>query len=358
MSFVERRIINIRMSTARKREVNYDFMRVLMSLFVICIHIELPKSISENELLYCLITSFLFQCNGVFFMLSGKFNLRKTFGSKNDYISYYINKFISILVPYGIVSCILVLFEILLNKWECNLNGYIYRCIEAFFSTNANNHLWFLCNLIGMIVSAPFLAKMVTNMKDFELKILFIVGIVWSILAIYLTTDMGIMFSIRGWFLSEWLYIFFLGYFCDRVIDNTNIKFIYCFGIIGFIITIVGRLFLENFANATDVSAGFIVFTMSCYLFYERHIVIKNRMISKAVVYMGKYSFLAYMFHWIIIHSITKKYFLPSSGIVQYILCVIATFILSYFASISVSEVLVKPVQKILTYFLNKIWRK
>ena len=31
------------------------------------------------------------------------------------------------------------------------------------------------------------------------------------------------------------LYIFFLGYFCDRVIDNTNIKFIYCFGIIGFI---------------------------------------------------------------------------------------------------------------------------
>lgn len=61
----------------KKRVVRYDFMRVLMSLFVICVHTGFPSFISSNNLLNNSIRSFLVVCNGVFFMISGKFNLRK-----------------------------------------------------------------------------------------------------------------------------------------------------------------------------------------------------------------------------------------------------------------------------------------
>lgn len=60
----------------KKRVVRYDFMRVLMSLFVICVHTGFPSFISSNNLLNNSIRSFLVVCNGVF-MISGKFNLRK-----------------------------------------------------------------------------------------------------------------------------------------------------------------------------------------------------------------------------------------------------------------------------------------
>lgn len=339
-----------------KRDANYDFMRVLMSIFVICIHTPLPKNIYDNYFLYCLVISFLFQCNGVFFMISGKFNLRKTFDSKNEYVNYYIGKFISIIVPYGIASCIIVLLEVLLLKEECNMNGYIYRCIESFFSSSSRNHLhlWFMCNLIGMIVSAPFLAKMVNNMKNFELKVLFIVGIVWSIMSIYLTTNMGIEFGFKGFFIGEWSFIFFLGFFCDKVINERNIKIVYIVGIVGYITTILGQVYVEHFVNATDLSTGFIMFTMSCYLFYERHIHIKNEVISKVFSYLGKYSFLAYMFHYFIVNNITSNIFDTRNGMIEFILCVATTFVMSYAISILVSFCVIKPVQKIILF----VWKK
>lgn len=339
-----------------ERLANYDFMRVMMSLFVIGAHTPFPGYISNSKLLDNLLFAFLAQCNGVFFMISGKFNLCKSFDCKKDYIRYYVNKFISILVPYGIVSCILVLLELILSKQYFNLNGYIYQCIEAFFSTNARTHLWFVSFLIGILVSAPFLAKMVTAMKDEELKILFTVGIVWNIISIYLTLDLGFDFLISGWFLWEWLFIFFLGYFCDRIINDKNEKKIYCLGIIGFILSVLGMTYLKTFQYATDLSVGYIFFIMSCYLFLQRHLFDKKHLspsLTKAVSYMAKYSFTAYMIHSFIIIHITSKWIDSNEGMIQYILLVLVSFACSYIISILLSNIIIKPIQKILSKVLK-----
>lgn len=339
--------------SARERSINYDFMRVLMSLFVICIHTSLPAYINDNRLLSNFISVFLFQCNGIFFMISGKFNLCKKFECKKDYANYYANRFESILVPYGIVTCLLVLLEIIVSKQHCNLNGYIYQCIVAFFSTNASNHLWFICCLIGFLISTPFLAKMVTAMKDDELKVLFAIGICWNIIAIYLTADLGVSFNISGWFLWGWIFVYFLGYFCDRIINDNNVKIIYCLGITGFIISVLGKTYLDIFKYSTDLSVGFIFFTMSCYLFLQRHIVINNKrnVFIPIVTYMARYSFVAYMVHYFIIHNITNKFVVSNEGIMKYILFVLITFIISYIASILVSNIIIKPMQKLLRLF-------
>lgn len=345
-------------NNVKERALNYDFMRVLMSLFVICIHTSLPSYISDHKLLNNSIIVFLLQCNGIFYMISGKFNLSKSFECKKDYTSYYVNRFISIIVPYGIISCLLVLLNVIISKQPCNLNGYIYQCIEAFFSTNANNHLWFVTILIGILVSTPFLSKMLAAMKDDELKVLFGVGIAWNAIAIYLIMDLGLSFNISGWFLWGWIFVFFLGYFCDRIINDNNVKIVYCSGIIGFIISVLGRTYLKNFQYSTDLSVAFILFTMSCYLLLQRHITTNNKIVKIAfcpqiITYMAKYSFSAYMVHFFIINNITNKFITSNEGIIQYILFVLITFIISYIASILMSHILIRPIQKILLRLLR-----
>lgn len=328
-----------------ERAINYDFMRVLMSLFVICLHAGVAGRISNNRVLTNLFQIFLIQCNGVFYMMSGKFNLCKKFECKKDYINYYINKFIFIIVPYGIVSCLLVLYEMIMSEQPWNLNGYIYQCYGAFFSTNAGTHLWFVCTLIGMLASTPFLAKMVSAMKNEELKILFGVGIIWNIFAIYLTGDIGMWFGFGGWFLWGWIFIYFSGYFCDRIVCDKNVKIFYSLGIIGFIITVLGMSYLETYVYATDLSVGFIFFVMGCYLFMQRHIKINNatlkRIFCPIITYMSRYTFVAYMLHIIVLHGMESKF----EGIIPIVLL---TFIISYLASILISNILIKPIQVIL----------
>lgn len=346
-------------NNTKERSINYDYMRVLMSFFVMGIHTTpWPDCFINSRILYYGIRAFLFPCNGVFYMISGRFNLFKNFECKKDYINYYINRFVSIVVPYGAVTCLLVLLNIIITRQVCNFNGYIYQCFEAFFSTNATKHFWFVCALIGILASAPFLSKMLKSMKDDELKVLFGVGIVWNIIAIYLVTDLGIGFGISGWFMWGWLFIFFLGYFCERIVNDRNIKLIYGLGILGFIVSVLGAIYLETFQYATDLSVGYIFYTMSCYLFLQRHIVINHRIIeyvlSPVIKYMAKYSFTAYLIHPFVLDNFTKRFVFPGDGVVQYLLSLLITFIASYIVSVAVFNILIRPLQIISARILRR----
>lgn len=336
----------------KKREVKYDFMRVLMSLLVVCCHASFPLRISDNILLNNAVRTFLAMCNGIFFMLSGKFNLNKKFENKLDYYTYYTNKFINIIVPYGIISCILVK---IVDKPQGGYKSFVYSCICAFFSTNSQNHFWFMCCLIGMLVSAPFLAKMLNSMKKFELKLLFSIGIIWSVLAIYLTTDLGISFAITSFFLWGWIFFFWLGYFTEKVVDDRNIEFFYIAGISGYIVTVWGKTYLATFVNANDLSAGFIFFTIASYLFLERHMEVKSELVQKIIGYLGKYSFLAYMVHYVILKEFVERAIDSQARLLNYIMSVVITFCLSYLVSIILFNIVIRPVQFVLKKLRNRI---
>ena len=337
----------------KERLINYDCMRLLMSFLVMGIHTPFPQWINNNQLLYNLVICFFFQCNGVFFMLSGSFCLSKNFKCKQDYIDYYVSKFINIFIPYCIATGIIVFSE----KQFSNINQYISKYIEAFYVTNNTNILWFMNWLIDMLVSAPFLAKMLVNMRNFELKILFKVGIVWNFISYYLTENFGTTFPFFGWFLSLWLFVFILGYVSDRIINDTNIKIIYCLGIVGFIITVLGLTYLEIFVQSTSVSVGYIFFTMSCYLFIKRTFNVNNSHLKKIISFLAQHSFFAYMIHIIVLNQ-CRKYITPENGIIQWILCVVLDFIGSYLLSILLSYILIRPFQKLLSVLLNNILKR
>lgn len=87
-------------------------------------------------------------------MISGRFNLMKSFQSKEVYFRYYKSKFVTIFVPFCLAAAVIVWSE---HQFESNLVLYIKKCIEAFFNVNASTHLWFMYVMIGLLVSAPFL---------------------------------------------------------------------------------------------------------------------------------------------------------------------------------------------------------
>lgn len=85
----------------KNRLTNYDFIRVIACIFVIMIHIE-DKPFSFNiRMIY---TTVLFTSNGLFYMLSGKFNLERTYNSIEDYIiTTEKNLFLSYFLIYWLV---------------------------------------------------------------------------------------------------------------------------------------------------------------------------------------------------------------------------------------------------------------
>jgi len=65
-----------------KRNINCDLMRVVSMLFVIAIHVE--RSFIKVSFLETVLSTILYTCNGMFFMLSGRFTLKKEFSCAED----------------------------------------------------------------------------------------------------------------------------------------------------------------------------------------------------------------------------------------------------------------------------------
>ncbi|MDO4409185.1 MAG: acyltransferase family protein [Eubacteriales bacterium] len=92
----------------KQRLVNYDLIRVLACIFVIMIHIETKPFSFPVRVAY---TTVFFLSNGIFYMLSGRFNLEQTFDQVGDYLNYYRKKCIPILFPFILVSFLLSIFN-------------------------------------------------------------------------------------------------------------------------------------------------------------------------------------------------------------------------------------------------------
>ena len=147
----------------RGRDVRYDVIRVVSMLFVIAVHVN-PKPFNSFPWFKDVFDYIIYTCNGMFFMLSGYFNLKKEYHSKEDYKQYYQKKTISILLPYVLMTFVLYGYEYYLSGRAFRLRAYIEETINAFTSMNSQGHLWFMYSMIGLIMSAPFFGKMLHAM--------------------------------------------------------------------------------------------------------------------------------------------------------------------------------------------------
>ncbi len=95
----------------RSRNANYDLMRIIMFLFVVGLHTPNCEALSGNTLIHNFIYILLFQCNAIFFMISGIFNIGREFKDSNDYLKYYTKRIQTVILPYILVFAIIMFAE-------------------------------------------------------------------------------------------------------------------------------------------------------------------------------------------------------------------------------------------------------
>ncbi len=328
-----------------KRNINDDLIRVISVILVISIH-TWGRPWQDNVWASAVLLTIIYTCNTFFFMLSGKYNLRKEFNSPSDYLTYYKKKVPDILLPYAILSFIL-------SGWNFYLQGltessgfvmFIKFALKEFFSENASTHLWFMFLLLGYLLSAPFLSKMLHAMSDKELGILFGIGLAWNIVYYYLFMDFWHNFSYGGWILTGWIMYFVGGHYIDRVTasgDPKVIRSFYIAGLIGFIVNVVASVLMAgSYFDPTGLAPAFMLFCAGAYVFLGRLPSIKNEIAVKVISFIAKHSFAIYLIQFHIANNITPKIVTLEAGVPAFAAGICVTFVLSLAAAFVIDLVL------------------
>ena len=338
----------------KNRNINLDFIRALSMLCVIGLHTS-PKPLAENRIFTTVFYMLLLTCNANFYMLSGQLNLRKTFCTRQDYRNFYLKRLLSILLPYVLFTFLLTLWNMLAAGEGITVLLYLKNVYTDFMTDNIQIHLWFMYPLIGMILSAPFLSKMLNNMEDWELNILFGIGIAWNVISIYLTQDFGVGFSYSAWLLSSWMLLFFAGYYCYRIIrQEKSRKKWYWAGLICLAVNLLlSCLFPDNYKFSNDLAPTYVLFAMSAFLFMQAELNIKNPLLQSVIRFLSKHSFTVYCIHFDVARWITPCVVRGTGATLLFIESFAVTFVVSLLFAVILDGCILKPMQKALT----KLWK-
>ena len=329
------------------RLVNYDLMRVLMCIFVIMLHIsEKPFSFPVRAAY----TTVFFLCNSIFYMLSGKFNLEHTFDSVGDYLNYYRKKFVYIYFPYLFVSFMLSAVNLYGQTGSITPKGVCVFAFKEFFDTNSGKALWFMYPLMGLLISAPFLSKMFHAMSDGECLLMAAIAVIWNVIRVYLTSDIGVTFNISGWLLETWCLYFVAGYLSDRLVNEKNRKAVYLLGIAGFIATVAIRVLSEDhLPYCRDYSPAFLLFSVAAYDFMSHAFKVTNPVIVKAISFIAQNTFMIYLLHMHVLHYVVPRFVtLDTTTFPGFLLQSAYTFICSLAGAIVLRALIIRPLQSLL----------
>lgn len=335
------------MTHNKERLVQFDLIRVIAMLFVIMIHV--PDHPFENiPLLENAAMTVLLLCNPFFYLISGRFNLNKTFETKQDYRQFYRKKAVTVLIPF-VFATFALCGASLISKREFSPLYYLQYTYRFFMNENNDSHLWFLYPLMGFLLATPFLSKMLHAMQLWELKLLLIIGLAWNTLSIYLTADIGVGFAFSGWILSGYIIYYVGGYLLMNFPADKMKKVLYPAGLAGFVITIIGKTyFAEHFYSSTSVSPAFVLFGFAAYIFIENEVKIRGKWFPELLSRIVPLSFWVYLFHMAVLNHIVMRFTAFGPVWLRFASRFLLTILISLALGFVLDTVLMKPLKKVL----------
>lgn len=341
----------------KQRNAQYDLMRVLAMVLVVMVHVPY-KPFSDSPVLTNLLVTVLHTCNSIFFMLSGRLNLAKTFEKREDYILYYKKKIAEILLPFLLCIALLTLWRLARSGEPFTLLMYLKQLYRGFMGENVPPHLWFMHALAGMLLAAPFLAGMVQRLSDWALKLLLGLALGWNAVSIYFAADLGISFAYNNWFLSGWIIHFFAGYALYRLLPNigkTGRWRIYAAALAGLLLTAAGKTLLpDRFLYSMDLSPLFVFWGIGVFTFLSAHPAVRSPRAGRVLRFIAKYSFLVYLIHYTVLYDLVLEW-IPSfsRAAFSFLGHTALALALSFAAAFLLDLVLIKPLQRLLRKLLK-----
>ncbi len=157
-----------------------------------------------------------FAGNAIFFLISGKFNL-KVRATDADLKKYYLSKVRNILIPTIIVFALRTLYETL-QDWQ----GFGFLVKQFIRNTSfqyGGIEYWFVFALFGYLLVAPYLAKGLNGLSRFSMKVFFWIGMIYNLLSL-VAVLCGYSFG-WGYLLGGGAFAFCMGrfieeFFCEK----------------------------------------------------------------------------------------------------------------------------------------------
>lgn len=336
------------MGTKTDREFSYDLIRVLAMIFVIGVH--LPLEFTDNIWIFTIKSAVFLTCNGMFYMLSGKFNLSKKFEISLDYINFYKKKFVDIIFPFIVWTCFLYLYDSKSSLMNMDLREVGTDFLRTALVINTTNHIWFMYPLMGLLLSTPFLAKLINNLNEKEIHILFGTGMAWEVVTVILIDGVANLSNpFSGWFLESWIFYFTLGGMYERIVNNKKkLKKFIIVGLIMLVLTVLWVIWLpDRSSRAYDLSPAYTLVTMGIFLLVENRISISNKCIKRGITFIAKHSYSIYFVHQLVINW-TGYHLRIITGLGGYLIKYMVVIFISLICAIIADQIVINPCKRIL----------
>ena len=343
------------MAEAKKREIKYEVIRVIAMIFVITIHqLDKFKPQFTNPIQHQLLSIIFLTCNGLFFMLSGKFALNFNYEEKGCYKKYYLGKFIKIIIPALFYMAIKELYlmhftfkqKITISSF---LRAYILSVVEGYIVTE----YWFVYYLIANLLVAPFVARIFRKLTNKEIYLFVIIALLSNALSVY-TQWTGHVFAVP-FYLSGMNLYFFLGYFIDKISSTKKQKrVLVTLGIVSYIITFI-CLQKGQTINVFDIVPTMTFVVCMIYILIRDGVKIKR--MEKPILILGKYSFSIYLVH-VIMMDVMTWIFPYNEGMpisIYVILKVIMILISSLVVAVLIDNTIIKFIKNIVIKLIKII---
>ena len=246
-------------------------------------------------------------------MLSGKFALSVKCETFYDYYRYYIKKLITLILPILFYMFLRNLYENGSNFFDISFwKTYIKNVMYGY----AGNEYWFLYTIMGLILLAPFLNKMIAGLKKEEIYLFLSLGLLYNTIVTY-----GPYFNLYfswNFIFGSWAFYFFLGYFLEKIIDTPKKeRLIILVGILSLGITFIQKQY-DYINRIHDLAPTYTFMVCAMFFLLKKELYAKNNsfhaFLNTLIIKCGKYSFAVYMVHNPVRWFLTDTIHLSLSG--------------------------------------------
>lgn len=333
------------------RIFQYDLMRFLFMLMVLGVHVlSVSKQFSEEYnttwIITTIFTDLFLICNPLFFMLSGRFNLKKEFNTKEDYKKFYIKRIATLLVPFLIFSIVIYIYR----NFD---NLSIIDFAKGLLAGNIEGTYWFVYTLLGIMIFSPFFSKMLKNMNLFEKKLFFIISFCVNtfitVFAVFKIPNI-ITFEIVG--LVHWNFYYLMGEYIEEIFSTIKSrKIIMLIGLLAFALQFILRCTINTGYRLSDPNPLLTLQALALYFFVLEFVKIKNEKVKNVISYFSKYSYIFYLLHMTVINFVDNFFNMHiNAGLnLVFAVCIfIISFIITMCIAIVAQKFVIKPIQNFL----------
>ena len=289
---------------SRQRLYQYDVIRALAIIMVVAVHCLPPEWAPLVGHTSCksfvrLSKALLLTCNPLFFMMSGKFNIRPLADTELD--RYYYRRVRGVLVPTLIYAAIYTVWYRFPNVLPADALAMSY--LRNVLGVLSDKIFWFVCTLFGMLLVAPYLAQGLRSIGRRGQMCLMGIWLVWSTchwLGANLDFYYNWSFPLGGFF-----FFFCLGAFVeDSFLNDLSTRTL---AVVGFLAWFVnGTLAYFGWEGyAYDRSPLYGITAICLYLFLVRRPWNHSERVRGAVSFVATNSFGIYLMHALLVWPVT-----------------------------------------------------